>query len=124
MAAHGLVYASTPFWGQAANVFQNWKGSAALLGGAVTGGSLRAVVTGLWAVAGAGFVLMAVGVAFSGPLPWLWRPTAVVGSLFGIASFALFWDGQTSQFAEQGGIGMVICLVVLAAAAAFPRLFP
>ena len=119
-----MVYASTPFWGQAANVFQNWKGSAALLGGAITGGSLKALVTGLWAVAGAGFVLMAVGVAFAGPLPWLWRPTAVVGSLFGITSFALFWDGQTSQFSEQGGIGMVICLVILAAAVAFPKLFP
>ena len=123
VVAHGLVYLSSPFWSQSAGVFQNWKGTSALLGAGLGPDSLKATTSILWVAAGLGTVVAGVAIALVAMAPWLWRPTAIIGALFGVVSFALFFDGQGAQFVNEGGIGMLLSLVMIAGAGSFPQAF-
>jgi hypothetical protein len=40
----------------------------------------------------------------------------VYASIFSTVVFALFWDGKFNALADQGGIGLLIDVIVLAAA--------
>ena len=120
---HGVVYVAFPFLSRGTAVFREWKGSSVLLGGTITRETLKQIVSGLWVIAGLGLMGAGLTMALSSWAPGLWRPLAIGGALFGIASFGVFWDGQARQLANQGAIGMVISLVILAGAAAFPKAF-
>ena len=116
---HGLVYLIAPRWTE----WGSWTGSSAVLGGAVTGDSLKALTGGLWAIAGVGFLGAAVTIALAPWVPSLWRPLAVGAGLIGVLSFVVFWDGQVQLLVDEGAIGLVLSLAVLLGAAAFPQAF-
>ena len=94
-----------------------------LLGNAVSAQSLRTVSSWLWIIAGIGLLAAALSIAFANVTPGLWRPLAIFGGLAGALSFTIFWDGQLQQFTNQGGIGMIISLVVVGGAAFFAHAF-
>jgi hypothetical protein len=50
-------------------------------------------------------------------------PLAIVGTAIGMLAFAVFWDGKTRLFASEGGIGVIVSLILLLFAIAFPRAF-
>ncbi|MCL5067891.1 MAG: hypothetical protein M1368_06020 [Thaumarchaeota archaeon] len=116
---HGLVYLISPFW----VTFQEWKGVSLLLGGTVSTQSLKAISTGLWVVAGISLLGAALTIALAPLVPGWWRPIAIMGGLAGAVSFAVFWDGQMQQFTNQGGVGMIISLVIVGSAVAFAHAF-
>jgi uncharacterized membrane-anchored protein YitT (DUF2179 family) len=45
--------------------------------------------------------------------PW-WRTTVMSAAIFSSMIIILFWDGQWKTFSEQGGIGLLINLAILA----------
>jgi len=107
----------------AAQTIREWTGSSWLLGSMVTGGRLTALVIVLNVIAGIATLGCAVAIGVDPLLPGWWRPLAVVGAALGIAAFAVFWDGQTRLLFEEGAIGAVVSLILLASAIAFPLAF-
>jgi hypothetical protein len=67
----------------------------------------------------AGIVILACAVAISFASGW-WRPLAIIGAAIGIFGFAVFWDGKVRLFAVEGGIGVIVSLILLVSAIAFP----
>ncbi len=120
VAAHGLVYLNAARG--VLPVFEGWKGRAWLLGDAITGDSLKRLCQGMWAVAGIGVIATGVALAFAFSAQAVWRPLAIVASTVAILSFLVFWDGQVRRLFEQGVIGVVLSLLILLGALAFPRL--
>ena len=94
-----------------------------MLGGAIGGAHLKILAEYLWVFAGIGIITAAIAIGLASWLPGIWRPVAIAGSIMGVVSFGVFWDGQRSQFANQGGIGMVISLGIISGAAFFPAVF-
>ncbi len=123
VAAHGLVYFATPLTSLSESVFQGWEGSSALLGTALTAEALKAVTTWLWVLAGIGLVAAAAMFVFTSVLPGAWRPTAFAASLVGVASFAIFYDGQAQLFVSEGGVGLIISSAIAIGALAYSRPF-
>lgn len=123
IAAHGLVYFTTPFTSLSQSVFQEWAGSSALLGTFLTSNALKSVTTWLWILAGIGLVAAAATIIFISVLPGVWRPLAVGASIAGVASFIIFYDGQTQQFVNEGGVGLVISLAIAMGASKFSHVF-
>jgi hypothetical protein len=99
---------------------QGLTGRSWLLGDALTGDRLLTLVTPLHELAGATLVAAALSIAF---VPGWWRPLAIAGALLGIASFAGLWDGQSSLFYDEGGIGAIVSVVILVSAVTFPGAF-
>ncbi|MDG6905700.1 MAG: hypothetical protein JRN20_07950 [Nitrososphaerota archaeon] len=116
---HGLVYLISPFWLK----FQEWKGISLLLGRTLSSQSLKMLSAGLWVVAGIAFLGAALTIGLAPLIPGWWRSIAIVGGLVGALSFAVFWDGQLGQFTDQGGIGMIISLVIVVGALVFAHAF-
>ncbi len=119
IAAHGLVYLATPLTTLSQTVFQGWKGSSALLGSSLGADALKSVTTWMWIVAGVGLVAAAITIIFTSLLPGAWRPLAISASLIGVASFIVFYDGQTQLFVNQGGVGLVISLAIAGGASVY-----
>ena len=124
VGAHGLVYLIAPFTPMAPRISKGWRGSSAALGTHVPRGAIESLTSALWVVAGALLLISAAAIVFAAGAPWLWRPLAIGSSLVGVASFAVFYDGQSSLFVNQGGVGMLISLAIAAGAASFPAAFP
>ena len=119
VALHGFVYLNAARG--VLPIFEGWKGSSWLLGNAVTCETLKRLTLALWALAGVGIVATGIGFAFSAQA--VWRPLAIVASAVAILSFFVFWDGQIQRLVAQGMIGLVISLVILLSAIAFPQAF-
>jgi hypothetical protein len=121
VSVHGLIYIVTPLSSLSTTVFAGWKGSSVLLGNAVTGDALKSITTALWLIAGAGIVLAGVSFVLVSRFPHLWRPVAIIATMVGMLSFIIFWDGQTGEFVNQGGIGLVLSAMIFAGALGFSR---
>ena len=102
---------------------KEWRGSSWLLRSAVTGDQFHALVVGLHVVAGIATLACAVAIGLAPSVPGWWRPLAIGGAAVGIAAFAVFWDGQTRLLFEEGAIGAMVSLILLASAIAFPQVF-
>jgi len=89
---------------------KEWRGSSWLLGTALTGARLNALVLALHVIAGITTLACAVAIGFAPSAPRWWRPLVILGTTFGIASFAVFWDGQI-QLLVQEAVGAVISLI-------------
>jgi hypothetical protein len=100
-----------------------WRGRSWLLGSAVTGDALTAVVVGLHVLAGIATIACAAAIGFAPALAGWWRPLALVGGAIGIAAFMAFWDGQVRLLLQEGAIGAAISLLLLLGALAAPRAF-
>ena len=123
IAVHGLVYLVAPFSPMAPSISKGWKGSSAALGTAFSRDGLASATIVLWILAGIGLLAAAVTIVFASFAPGLWRPLAIGAPLLGVASFAVFYDGQAQLFVNQGGIGLIISLAIAAGASAFPQAF-
>ena len=115
---HGLVYIGIGW--QLPTPIPAWKGSSSLLGQAVTGSHLNALVVALHVLAGIAIVASALAIGFASSLVGWWRPLAIGGGVTGLVAFAVFWDGQTGLLVEEGALGAVLSAILLAAAMAFP----
>jgi hypothetical protein len=98
---------------------KGWNGSSWLLGDLVGGGHLNTLTVVVHVLAGLLIMCAAVAFAFPATFPGVWVPFAVGGSIAGIAAFAVFWDGQTMLFFEEGGIGALVSAVLVAFAIVF-----
>ncbi len=114
---HGLVYLIAPYWVK----WSTWGGTSALMGSILTGDSLKMLSSSLWLVAGIGLLGTAAAIAFEPSIPALWRPLAIGAGLVGVLSFAVFWDGQVNLLVDEGVVGMILSIVILSGAAAFPQ---
>ncbi len=65
------------------------------------------------ALAAFGFVAGGVGLAAQAEA---WHQVTVYASILSTVVFVLFWDGRFRAMDDQGGIGMLINMIVLAAA--------
>ncbi len=99
---------------------KEWKGTSWLLGNAVTGDRLIALVRGLHVIAGIAILACAVAIAFA---PTWWRPLAIIGASVGLVAFAVFYDGQTQLLFQEGVVGAGVSVVLLGVALVFPRAF-
>jgi hypothetical protein len=90
-----------------------WTGRSWLIGGAVTGDGLVALVRTLHVAAGILILACAVALALG---HGSWRPLAIAGGAIGLVAFAVFWDGQARLLFEEGGVGAAISLVLVAVA--------
>jgi hypothetical protein len=43
-----------------------------------------------------------------------WQPSTLGAAAFSILVFVLFWDGKSKELADQGGVGVLIDLAILA----------
>jgi hypothetical protein len=102
---------------------KEWRGASWLLGDSVTDARLKAWVTTLHTIAGIVTLACAVAIGFAPSMPGWWRPLAIGSAAFGLAAFAVFWDGQTRMLFEEGVIGAILSLILLGVAIAFPSVF-
>jgi hypothetical protein len=93
-----------------------WKGSSWLLGSLVTDDQLRSLVVGLHVTAGIATIACAVAIGLTGTFPGWWRPLAIIGGLFGLTAFGIFWDGQARLLFDEGAVGAVVSLILLVVA--------
>jgi hypothetical protein len=114
VGCHGFIYLRIgPFL---PGMVKEWTGGSWLLGGAVNEGQFKAIVRGLHIAAGVLTFGCAAAIALAPALPGWWRPLAIGSALAGVAAFAAFWDGQTRFLAEEGFIGAMVSLILLAVA--------
>ena len=78
---------------------------------------------GLHVIAGIATIACAFAIGFAPSVPRWWRPFAITGASVGIAAFAVFWDGQTRLLVEEGAIGAVVSVILLATATMLPGMF-
>ena len=121
VACHGLTYALFPFFAPAG--FKAWRGRAWVLGGAVTGARLRALMMALHIAAGIATIACAAAIAAVPLAAGWWPPLAIAAGVLSLASFATFYDGQARFAVEEGAIGLALGLLLLASALAFPAAF-
>ena len=57
-------------------------------------------------------VFVVGGAASLAKLAW-WRPLVVVASAFSSLVYVLFWNGRMERLPDQGGIGIMINLIIL-----------
>lgn len=95
---------------------KEWKGRSWILGSAVMDGRLTALVVALHVLAGIATIGCALAIGFAPAIPGWWRPLAITGAALGISAFGIFWDGQTKLLFEEGVIGAVLSIMLLAIA--------
>jgi hypothetical protein len=112
---HGLVHGL--YFGHCRRLFELQPGMvwpegswvvSKLFGGEFT----RRLASVSFAVAAAGFV--AGGVGFLANQAW-WRPMVMGAAGFAAVITILFWDGTLNKLHDQGGIGLLIDVAILAA---------
>jgi len=118
---HGFIYVR--IGPTATRTITGWGGRSWLLGDAITGKYLASLVATLHVLAGLSILACAAAIALGPALASWWTPLAVTGAVLGIAAFAVFWDGQARLLFEEGALGALISLLLLASAIAFPRAF-
>ena len=121
VACHGLTYAMFGF--MVPGSLKEWTGASWLLGSALTADSLSRLIPTLHVAAGIVTIACAVAMGFAPYLPGWWRPLAIAGGLVGIASFAVFFDGQTQLVVQEGVIGAGVSVIILVGAIAFAEAF-
>lgn len=118
---HGLVYARVG--SMLPDAVNGWNGRSWMLGGSIVGERMTTIIIGLHLLAGLLLMASALAIVLSPLVADWWRPLAIMGSLAGIAAFALFWDGQVALLVEEGGPGALISAVILVVAWALPQTF-
>ena len=115
---HGFVYVRVGSMLPAP--VKGWKGRSWLLGDAISSPQLTKLTVVLHVTAGIAMLACAIAIGVPSLLPGWWRPLAITAAVLGIVAFTMFWDGQTGLLFDEGGLGALISLVILAGAMAFP----
>ncbi len=116
---HGLVHLL--YFGQSARFFtlqpgMNWPDSSWAFSRLLGDNTTRTVTSVFCILAAVGFMVGAAAIFFS--QPW-WRGVVVVSAVFSIILYILFWNGQLQHLDNQGGVGILINIAILAAVLAF-----
>lgn len=119
VACHASIYAALLF---VPDMLKVWRGSSWLLGSSLTGDRLKALVVTLHVGAGVLILACALAMALARFVPGWWRPLAIAGGVLGIVAFAVLWDGQ-GGLVEEGAIGAVVSLLLVASTIVFPEAF-
>src|SRR4051812_34337026 len=115
---HGFVYVR--IGSMLPGAIKGWKGSSWLLGDTLGAGQLTTLIVSLHVIAGIATLACALAIAWPSLLPGWWRPLMMAAGVLGLASFAVFWDGQRGLALEEGAIGAAISVVLLIVAAVLP----
>lgn len=118
---HGIIYIR--IGSVLPGPIKEWRGSSWLLGSTLTGDRLTTLVVGLHVMAGIATIACSLAIGFAPSVPGWWRPLAITGAALGVAAFAVFWDGQTQLLFQEGAIGAVVSVILLATAMMFPAAF-
>ena len=112
---HGLVHLL--YAGQSARRFElqsgmDWPDGSWAFSKLLGQSSARTLAGILCILAAAGFVIAGFGIIFT--QPW-WRTAAVASAVLSAVLFILFWNGRFKRLDTQGGVGVLIDMVILAA---------
>jgi hypothetical protein len=116
---HALVHLL--YFGQSARLFElkpgmQWPDGAWIFSKLLGDHTTRTLAIAFCILAAAGFILGAAGIFFS--QPW-WRTITIASGVFSIVLYILFWNGRLQQLDSQGGVGILIDAVILAAIIVF-----
>ncbi|HML23662.1 MAG TPA: hypothetical protein PKD09_18545 [Aggregatilinea sp.] len=115
LVLHGVVHLL--YLGQSQRVFELQPGmvwpDGAWLSRSVGVGSLRTGASVALGVAALGFA--AAGIALLAGQDW-WRPVTVGAGVFSAAVYLALWDGTARRLDNQGGVGLLIDLALVAMA--------
>ncbi len=111
---HGLVHIL--YAGQSVHLFElrpgmNWPDEGWVLGRQSADDAMRFLVSISLGLAALGFAAGGVGLLMS--RDW-WQILAIGAAVLSTMIFAVFWDGKRQSLAENGGIGVLINLAILA----------
>jgi len=112
---HGLVHLL--YFGQSARYFELqpglvWPDGAWVLSGYLGAENIRKLASILLVDAALIFLVGGVGVFIK--QGW-WRFIVIFGAIFSTVSYFLLWNGKFERLADNGWVGILINLVVLAA---------
>lgn len=115
MILHAVVYLL--YFGQSARFFElqpglAWPDGAWSFSRVMGQAALRNLASIACIVAAIGFAIGGLGILAT--QDW-WRPVVVAAAIFGVVLAVLFWDGTLKRLDNQGMIGLLINLVILAA---------
>jgi hypothetical protein len=116
---HGFVHAL--YFGQSLRYFELqpgmlWPEGSWVLSKFLGSSALRNIAGVLLIIAAVGFI--ASGIAVFTKQLW-WRPLVVGSAIFSSIVYLLFWDGTSHRLDNQGWVGILINLVILAAVLIF-----
>jgi hypothetical protein len=111
---HGLVHLL--YYGQSARKFElqkglTWPDGSWAFDGLLGASGTRMLAGILCILAAAGFVLGAAGVFLE--QAW-WRAAVVAAAGVSATLYILFWNGSLKKLDDQGGIGLLMDLAILA----------
>lgn len=113
---HGLVHLL--YFGQSARFFElqpgmTWPNGGWLLSNALEEKGHRKLASAMLVLAAVGFA--AAGIGILAGLSW-WQPVLSGAAILSSAIFIVFWNGTGQDLANQGAVGILINLAILAAA--------
>ncbi len=119
LVLHGLVHLL--YFGQSARLFalqpgMTWPDGAWAFSELLGESGTRTLTGVLCILAAAGFMTGAAAIFFS--QPW-WRTAILAAAVFSIFLYLLFWNGRLQHLDNQGGIGILIDMAILAAVLLF-----
>jgi hypothetical protein len=111
---HGLVHLL--YAGQSRRLFELrpgmvWPDGSWLFSKLLGDETTRLLASILLALAALGFVAGGLGLLIR--QDW-WRPVTVGAAVFSALIFVIFWNGKFQALDDQGGIGLLISLAILA----------
>lgn len=121
MVLHGLVHLL--YVGQSQRLFElqpgmAWPEGSWSFGMLLGDGGARMLASIFLALAALGFVVGGIGIFAR--QAW-WRPAVVGAAIFSAVIYFLFWNGKLQGLDNQGGIGILINLAILAAVLIFKQ---
>jgi hypothetical protein len=111
---HGLVHLL--YFGQSQRIFElqpgmEWPDGSWALSAFLGNGTTRVLADVL--LVAAALILIAGGIGIVATQGWS-RPVVVAAAAFSAVIFLLLWDGKFQRLDNNGGVGLLINLVVLA----------
>jgi hypothetical protein len=112
---HGLVHLL--YAGQSWRLFELragmlWPIGSWLFSRLIGDDPTRYLASGSLALASLSFLVGGLGLFFR--QAW-WRPVTIGGAIFSIVIFLVMWNGKFQAVDEQGGVGLLISIAILAA---------
>jgi hypothetical protein len=113
---HGLVHML--YAGQSWRLFELrpgmlWPGGSWLFSRLIGDDPTRYLASGALALASISLLVGGLGLFFR--QAW-WRPVTIGGAIFSIVIFLVLWNGKLQAVDEQGGVGLLISIVILGVA--------
>ncbi len=111
---HGLVHLL--YFAQSQKIFELrpgmvWPDDSWVFSRLLGEKSTRLLASALCLLAALGFIAGGIGLFFG--QPW-WRNVSVAAAAISILMYILFWNGKLQKIDDQGGVGILINIAILA----------